>query len=302
MTSRLYLTRGVPGSGKSTYARKWVDENPKQRVRINRDDLRWMLFGAYWGVDEKAVTRVQDVLLRAAIADGKDIILDNTNLQSKNVIDTLKIAAETRGVFVEFVDFPISFEDAVARDAARDRTVGEDVIRSFYDRFLGGVKNPRFPEAPRLPAEWVFQEVVQDETLPKAIVVDIDGTLANHTGVRDPYDATRYHLDGYHSIVGIAVRSLADTIGARVVVMSGRDAAYKEPTVAWLEANGFEYDEIHMRPVGDIRNDAVVKHQIVVENLLPRFNIVVCFDDRNRVVKMLRKIGLRVWQVQDGDF
>jgi len=302
MTSRLYITRGVPGSGKSTHARKWVDEDPKNRIRINRDDLRFMLFGKYGGVDERAVTRVQDTLLRSALADGKDIILDNTNLQAKNVIDTLKIAAETHGVFVEFIDFPISFEEAVKRDAARDRTVGEDVIRSFFDRFLGGVKNPRFPETPRLPAEWVFAPVVLNINLPKAIIVDIDGTLADHTGIRSPYDATRYHLDNYHSIVGTGVRALADSIDSKIIVMSGRDETYKKETELWLQTNNFMYEEIHMRSAGDVRNDAIVKYEIVKNSLVSRYNIVVCFDDRDRVVNMLRKIGLRVWQVQPGDF
>lgn len=34
------LTRGLQGSGKSSLARLWMQQDPERRVRINRDDLR----------------------------------------------------------------------------------------------------------------------------------------------------------------------------------------------------------------------------------------------------------------------
>ena len=40
---KLILTRGIPASGKSTWAKAWVQEDPQRRVRVNRDDLRRML-------------------------------------------------------------------------------------------------------------------------------------------------------------------------------------------------------------------------------------------------------------------
>ena len=296
MTSRLLIPRGVPASGKSTFALEWVNEDPKNRVRIGRDFIRFMLFGKYWGVDEKAVTRIQDVLLRAAIADGKDIILDNTNLQSKNVIDTLKIAAETRGVFVEFIDFPISFEEAVARDAKRDRTVGEDVIRSFYDRFLGGVKNPRFPEKPRLPAEWSFEPHNLRVGLPDAVLVDIDGTLA-HSNEYDVFDGRHFTKHGFDEIVAAAATGFARETGANVIIMSGRDSTYRAETEQWLAQNEFNYDELHMRAVGDTRNDAVIKNELFNQYIEGRYNVLAVFDDRPRVVRLWQAKGIKVFNV-----
>ena len=37
------LTKGLPGSGKSTWAKQIIDENPSFFKRINKDDLRAML-------------------------------------------------------------------------------------------------------------------------------------------------------------------------------------------------------------------------------------------------------------------
>lgn len=305
MTS-LVITRGVPASGKSTYAKEWVDEAPSERVRINRDDIRFMLFGKYWGVDEKAVTLMSDAMLRRALASGKSVILDNTNLKEKDVIDTLKIASEF-DVKVQFIDFPVSFEEALARDTARDRHVGEDVLRGFFDRYLGGVKKGVFPPLPTLPREWVFPEYVEIEGLPTAVLVDIDGTLAHHEGIRNPYDTSRYHLDQFDEVVADAVYSAATYDfrrghRAKIIIMSGRDAAYRGVLENWLMDHGFVYDDIFMRPVGDNRNDAVVKNELFERHIAGEYNVDIVFDDRDRVVKMWRAKGLRVFQVQPGDF
>lgn len=301
MTTLLIL-RGAPGSGKSTYAREWVDEAPERRVRINRDDIRFMLFGKYWGVDERAVTRVQDTLLRSSLSAGKDVVLDNTNLQAKNVVDVLKIANEFDGVDVQHLDFHLDFESAVARDLARDRTVGADVIRSFYDRFLGGIKSIGFPAFPELPGEWQFEPFVQNEKAPKAIILDIDGTLAHHEGIRNPYDTTRYHLDTFDHTVATFAEAYADIHNAELIVVSGRDAAYRDVLVAWLEKHDLVVDEIFMRSIGDTRNDAVIKYEIYKNHLEGLYNIVAVFDDRPRVVRMLQKIGLKVFNVGKMDF
>ena len=44
---KIILCRGIQGSGKTTWAGKWVLEDPEHRVRSNNDEVRNML-GKYW--------------------------------------------------------------------------------------------------------------------------------------------------------------------------------------------------------------------------------------------------------------
>ena len=53
---KIILCRGIQGSGKSTWARKWVLEDPEHRVRSNNDDIRNML-GKYWVTSGEEVIR-----------------------------------------------------------------------------------------------------------------------------------------------------------------------------------------------------------------------------------------------------
>lgn len=44
--SKLIILQGIPGSGKTTYARQFCKDHDNY-VRVNRDDIRNML-GEYW--------------------------------------------------------------------------------------------------------------------------------------------------------------------------------------------------------------------------------------------------------------
>ena len=81
---KIILTRGIQGSGKSTWAKKWVEEDPTHRVRWNNDDFRRML-GPYWIPErEYLVTESRSEFLSRAMLFGYDIVIDNMNLNDWN--------------------------------------------------------------------------------------------------------------------------------------------------------------------------------------------------------------------------
>ena len=82
---KIILTRGIQGSGKSTWARQWAEEDPEHRVRFNNDDIRNML-GKFWVPSrEKLVKCLYDRFLFDSMAHKYDIIIDNMNLNPKTV-------------------------------------------------------------------------------------------------------------------------------------------------------------------------------------------------------------------------
>jgi len=57
-----------------------------------------------------------------------------------------------------------------------------------------------------------------------------------------------------------------------------------------------------MRSQGDTRPDEIVKREIYEEHIKPLYNVDFVLDDRNKVVKMWRSLGLKVLQVAEGNF
>lgn len=134
--SKLIITRGLPASGKSTWAKQWVLEDPEHRIRINQDDIRLML-GKYWVPSrEKLVQHIQEEALIEALLKGYDIVIDNTNL-NKKVIDNYRALVIAHGnhaiEYKDFFDTPLS--TCIERDEQRNLPVTEKVIRDFFERY-----------------------------------------------------------------------------------------------------------------------------------------------------------------------
>src|SRR3954453_13638214 len=297
--TRLLITRGLPASGKTTFARKLQPRG----VRVNRDDLRRMLHGErlYTQRAEGQVTHAQRAAVEALLRAHADVIVDDTNLRNKTVREWAELAARHGATFEvhDFTDVPL--EECIRRDADRDPPdrVGEEAIRRMHKRYLAGKTLP-------LPVPWVQPggpgEVYRpDPELPAAILVDIDGTVALMNG-RSPYDWSRVGSDLPNQPVIDAVRAM-HAAGNTIVFCSGRDAVCRPETEAWLDLYvGVPYESLFTRPEGDSRKDAVVKREIFDNEIRDRWRIVGVFDDRQQVVRMWRALGLTVFQVAEGDY
>ena len=100
--SRLAITQGLPGSGKTTRARAWVAEKPEHRVRVNRDDFRTMTHAGRLGTSEqeRQVTIASHAAILALLRAGYDVVCDDTNLDPARLPALLEVAAQA-GATVE---------------------------------------------------------------------------------------------------------------------------------------------------------------------------------------------------------
>ena len=87
-----------------------------------------------------------------------------------------------------------------------------------------------------------------------------------------------------------------------VWIVSGRSDEVRSQTEYWLQNHSLLPDKLIMRPAGDYTNDDVLKASWVTTGVIPKERILMVFDDRDRVVKAWRKLGLPCFQVAEGDF
>lgn len=297
--TRLIVTRGLPASGKTTFARTLQPGV----VRVNRDDLRRMLHGerlfTQWA--EGQVTTAQRVQVEALLRARVDVCVDDTNLRARTLRGWAELAARTGAAFEvhDFTDVPL--DECLRRDAdrpAEDR-VGEEVIRRMHQRYLERRSLPL--PVPAVEPGGPATVYAPPPDAPEIVLVDIDGTVALMAG-RSPYDMSRVGGDRPNPAVIAAVRAM-HAAGYQVVFCSGRDDSCREETEAWLDRHvGVPYLALHMRAFGDPRKDSVVKKEIFDREIRNRYRVVGVFDDRMQVVRMWRDLGLTVFQVADGDF
>lgn len=133
----------------------------------------------------------------------------------------------------------------------------------------------------------------------EAYIFDIDGTLAKMNG-RSPYDYSRVKEDLPNEMVIEINRYLS--INKKIIITSGRPDSCILDTLKWLNNNWVLWNELHMRKTWDTRNDAIIKKEIYREHIEPKYEVLGVFDDRDRVVKMWRDIGLCCFQVDYGNF
>lgn len=145
--SKIILCQGIQGSGKSTWARQWAEEEPKTRVRWNNDDIRNML-GKYWVTTrEHIVNSLRQSFLEDAFDAHYDIVIDDMNLNPKTVKfyeDFVKKYNKTYVNFhydIEFKKFNTPVEVCIERDSHRPNPIGEQVIRDTYSRYEEIISN-----------------------------------------------------------------------------------------------------------------------------------------------------------------
>ena len=143
--AKIVLCRGIQGSGKTTWAKQWVLEDPEHRVRFNNDDIRNML-GKYWVTSrEHLVSDIKKDFMVSAMEFGYDIVVDNMNFNPKEIEYYENLVDSTLGYMncysIEYKDFFIPLEVCIERDSKRENPIGEEVIRKTYERYKSIIEN-----------------------------------------------------------------------------------------------------------------------------------------------------------------
>jgi predicted kinase len=272
------MTKGLPGSGKSTWAKEVIKKHPNTYKRVNKDDLRAMLDNSKHSEDsEKFILNVRDSIITMAIEGGKHVIVDDCNLGSKHEPRIRQlIQGKATLVIKDFTDVPL--ETCIKNDLNRDKSVGERVIKKMYNQFLR-------PKPIRIE---------HIDGLPSAVICDLDGTLALMND-RNPYDASTCDQDDLNPHVA----SLLE--GKRVILLSGREDKYREPTIKFLNKHGIIYENLYMRATGDMRKDSIVKEELFNAHIRGQYNIEYVLDDRLQVCQKWYELGLPLLRVGDPD-
>ncbi len=289
---KIIILRGLPASGKSTYAKQLVIDNPNMYKRINRDAMREMLDGYHFSrSNEKFVKRLRDWLITESLRDGKHVIIDDTNLSEKNIRRIEQLAQEYRKetgheVQVEIKEFDVPLVELLERDAKREKQVGRKTIVRMYEQF----KSNRISDYSN-----------QNKDLPPAIICDLDGTLSIMHD-RSPFDGKACESDWLNQPVS-EVLDMYRKAGAQIILLSGRTDDAMPETKRWLEKNEIEYDHLFMRKADDARKDSLIKMELYDTHIKNKFWIKMVLDDRDQVVDMWRlELGLPCMQVYYGDF
>lgn len=276
--TKIILLQGLSGSGKTTWAKQYIKDNPNTKI-VCKDDLRTMLDNSkYTKSNEKFVLKVRDLIILAAVEEGKDVIVADTNLAPINLKQITQLVKGKATIEVKsFLDVPI--ETCIKQDLQRLNSVGKDVIlKQYYDFVCKPVK------------------IKHDSSKPNCIIVDLDGTLALNNHNRSYFNASTCDKDD----VCIEVATLINRYkyDHTIIYCSGREQKYSEPTRTFLINNQLPNGILLMRADEDTRKDYVIKEELYKQHIESNYNVAFVVDDRLQVIRQCwNKLGLFVFKV-----
>lgn len=136
--------------------------------------------------------------------------------------------------------------------------------------------------------------------LPEASIFDMDGTLCDVRGIRHLLaEGGRFHAF-HHASVNcpphrwvVEAAQAEHAAGRAVLVVTARQARYRNVTAFWLAMHGVPSEAMWMRADNDNRPDHVVKREILAK-IRARYRVVRAWDDRPEVVALWESEGIPV--------
>lgn len=289
---------GPPGSGKSTYYK----------------DNVWELDSCYINQDTQGKEGHLAEFYKAINA-GRDILVDRMNF-NKQQRDRYISKARQAGYQIHMIVFFVPRDTCFGRCLYRIKSenhptiTSEEIANKALDHFFLHWEKPT-------PEEYDFIEyrTQYSSFRTKAMIVDLDGTLANidhrlHYVRREPgipKDWDSFFGEIPNDTINPWCEKIIEPFQHKdepmlLVLCSGRPEDYRKQTKEWLKDNEISVYSLYMRPKGDKRQDWIVKEMILDFELLPKYEILCAIDDRKQVVDMWRRRGIVCLQCAEGDF
>lgn len=132
----LLITRGLPASGKTTWAEWWIRESSDLRMLVSGSQLRDRMGSAQMctTAKENEILKIQSLAVEELISRGFDVVCDDRFLSNVSVEKMFRLARKLNVNFIVVDFYGVSLALCIERDAERKNPVGEDVIRQMFAR------------------------------------------------------------------------------------------------------------------------------------------------------------------------
>ena len=302
-TPQIKILVGAPGSGKTTFSKYWIRTEPNW-MRVSRDDFRLMHFtfdNLSWE-EETGMTKMIEGAVFSLLDAGFNVLFDATHCRS-DYIDAI-IKTFNHKADINFKVFDIPLDELKIRCEERKAKIGKHIPVGVIERYHRDLQKLiatfDFSDRPKI-SETATIAKIQNTELPKAIICDLDGTLSLLNG-RNPFDASHCDRDLLNEPVARVLKNY-HSLGYKILLLSGREDAYKEPTLRFLSMHEIPFDALWMRKAKDHRKDAIIKKELFDAHIEGQFFVEFVLDDRDQVVDLWRKqMKLTCFQVNYGDF
>lgn len=179
---KLIILRGLPGSGKSTYANMFLENNVSEEmfgvpkgtnllscVRVNKDMMRLMYQGGWFFGSDEHMNNLMYQSIEYFLTQNISVVSDNLNLDPKHMIKFFEIAREVQqktgvDVLIEVHDVTTPLEVCIERDAKREVPVKKSTIELLHSRWCKNDTATGFPPV-TIPVDlhiafpWVYQNI-----------------------------------------------------------------------------------------------------------------------------------------------
>ena len=148
----------------------------------------------------------------------------------------------------------------------------------------------------------------QPNTLPKAIIVDLDGTMTNYAHRAHLLNTTTRLANGRRDLAPFFdamgddtehgwCRDIIDEAqakGVKIIFLTGRPEKYRQLSEQWLTRHSItNYEVLLMRETRDFRPGAVVKAEIYRAEIEGKYDVLYAIDDNPHILRMWAQLGIR---------